>query len=139
MVILASIVEREVIFDADRPGVAGVYWNRVYIPGNDSAGFLDADPTVQYARDSQPGTKTYWAPLNDKGMNIAPNSPWNTYTHQYWPTTAICSPSLADLQAAASPPQHSGIFYFLVKKDGHIVYAKNYQQFLQEQQQYLQP
>src|SRR5205085_8921293 len=85
MVILASLVEREVVFNADRVGVAGVYWNRVYvIPGNDTAGFLDADPTVQYARDNQTGTKTYWTPLNDKGMNIAPNSPWNTYTNKYW-------------------------------------------------------
>lgn len=137
MVILGSIIEREVIFDADRPGVAGVYWNRVYIAGNESAGFLDADPTVQYARDSQPGTKTYWTPLNDKGMNIVPNSPWNTYTNKYWPPTPICSTDLANLQAAANPPHTSGYFYFLSKKDGHIVFAKTYQEFLNDEQQYL--
>lgn len=139
MVILASIVEREVIFDAERPGVAGVYWNRVYLQqGNDTAGFLDADPTVQYARDSQPGTKTYWTPLIDKAMNIVPNSPWNTYTNKYWPPTPICSPDLANLQAAANPLQNTGYFYFLSKKDGHIVFAKTYQEFLQDQQKYLQ-
>ena len=139
MVILASVIEREVVFDADRTGVAGVYWDRVYlIPGNQTAGFLDADPTVQYARDSQPGVNSYWTPLNDKGMNIAPDSPWNTYTHKYWPPTAICSPNLADLQAAANPPQNSGYFYFLGKKDGHIVYAKTYQEFLMDEQLYLQ-
>ena len=138
MVILGSIIEREVLFDADRTGVAGVYWNRVYIPGNPSAGFLDADPTVQYARDSQAGTKKYWTPLNDKAMNIAPNSPWNTYTNKYFPPTPICSTDLVNLQAAASPPHNSGYYFFLSKKDGHIVFAKTYQEFLNDEQQYLQ-
>ncbi len=137
MAILGSLVEREVVFDADRAGVAGVYWDRIYIRGNETAGYLGSDPSVEYARDSQPGTTIFWKDLNDKGVNIAPSSPWNTYTHQYWPPTAICSPSLADLQAAANPPQNTGNLYFLGKKDGHVVYAKNYTQFLQEQQQYL--
>ncbi len=72
MVILASIVEREVIFDKDRPLVASVYWNRIYKPNKETLGLLQADPTVQYARDSQPGTKTYWTPLQDAGGKIAP-------------------------------------------------------------------
>jgi len=137
-VTLASLVEHEVIFNSDRAGVAGVYWNRVYIDGNQTAGFLGADPTVQYARDSQnpPKNGKYWTPLGDFGKNIAPNSPWNTYTHKYWPPTPICSPQLSSLQAAAKPPKNS-YFYFLGKKDGHIVYAKTYAEFQQDQQQYL--
>lgn len=137
MVILASILEREVIFNADLPGVASVYWNRVNVAGNESAGFLDADPTVQYARDAQSGTKVYWAPLNDQAKNIVPDSPWNTYTHKYWPPTPICSPQLADLEAAAAPPR-TPYFYFLSKKDGHIIFAKTYAEFQQDEQQYLQ-
>lgn len=138
LVTLASLVEREVVFDSDRSGVAGVYWNRVYIDGNESAGFLDADPAVQYARDSQnpPQNGKYWASLNDAAKNIAPNSAWNTYTHKYWPPTPICSPQLASLTAAANPPKN-GYFYFLSKKDGHIVYAKTYAEFLMDQQKYL--
>ena len=137
-VILASLVEREVVFDTDRTGVASVYWNRVYIAGNQTAGFLDADPAVQYARDTQdpPKTQKYWGVLNDFGKNIAPNSPWNTYTHKYWTPTPICSPQLSSLQAAANPPK-SDNFYFLGKKDGHVVYAKTYAEFQQDQQKYL--
>src|SRR5258706_6049467 len=52
-VILASLVEREVVFDTDRAGVASVYWNRVYIAGNQTAGFLGSDPSVGYARDNK--------------------------------------------------------------------------------------
>ena len=137
MVILASIVEREAVFDADRPLVASVYWNRIFRPNAETASTLDADPTVQYARDSQPGTTKYWTPLQDAGRNVLPNSPWNTYTHQGFPPTPICSPGLNSLQAAAAPPK-SDYFYFLGKKDGHIIFAKNQAEFNQDVQKYLQ-
>ena len=75
MVILASIVEREVIFEKDRPLVASVYWNRIYRPNAETVGLLDADPTVQYARDSKPGTTTYWQPLQDVGATLLPIAP----------------------------------------------------------------
>ncbi len=138
MVTLASLVEREVVFDSDRAGVAGVYWNRVYIDGNETAGFLGSDPSAEYSRDSQnpPQNGKYWADLSDAGKNIAPNSPWNTYTHKDWPPTPICSPQLSSLLAAANPPK-SDYFYFLGKKDGHIVYAKTYAEFQQDVQKYL--
>lgn len=136
MVILASIVERETRFTQDSPGIASVYWNRLFIQPNETAGLLQADPTVQYARDSQTGTKSYWTPLNDKPGNIVPQSPWNTYTFKGLPPTPICSPSLASLQAAASPPK-TNYFYFLAKNDGHTVFATTYAEFQQDVQKYL--
>ncbi len=137
MVILASLVEREVVFPKDATGVAGVYWNRLFVPGNESAGFLGSDPSVQYARDSQQPPKQYWTDLKDAGRNIAPTSPWNTYVNKGLPPTPICSPGLNSLQAAAAP-QKSDFYYFLGKKDGHIVFAKNQAEFDQDVQKYLQ-
>ena len=136
MVILASIVEREIRFDKDRPLVASVYWNRIYRPNNDTVGLLDADPTVQYARDSQPGTTSYWKPLQDVGRNIAPNSPWNTYINKGFPPTPICNPGLASM-LAASAPANTGYYFFLSKKDGTNVYAKTLAEFEADQKQYL--
>ncbi len=136
MVILASLVEREVVFPQDMPGVASVYWNRVNKPNDETVGFLDSDPSVMYARDSQPGTTVYWKDLSDVGDNIAPNSPWNTYTHKGWPPTPICSPNLASLQAAAAPPATNN-YFFLGKKDGHIVFAATKAEFDQDVQKYL--
>jgi UPF0755 protein len=138
MVILASIVQREIINIKDAPGVAGVYWNRAQnkVP-NDTAGYLGADPTVQYARDTDNPPQQYWLPLQNGGKSIDPNSPWNTYTHQGLPPTPICSAGLAVLQAAASPTK-SNYFYFLSTKSGNIVYASTYAQFQQLEQQYLQ-
>lgn len=135
--ILASLSEREVRFNQDLPGVASVYWNRVYRPNAETVGLLDSDPTVQYARDTNNPPATYWTPLNDVGGNIAPDSPWNTYTHTGWPLTPICSPSLASLLAAANPPQTDN-YYFLAKKDGHNVYEQTFAQFQADEQKYLQ-
>ena len=136
MVILASIVEREVRFNQDRPLVASVFWNRIYKPNNETIGRLQDDPTVEYARDSQPGTTIYWKPLRDVGVNIAPNSPWNTYTHVGLPPTPICSPGLASLKAAAAPTK-TDYYYFLSKKDGTIVYAKTKTEFEMDVKKYL--
>jgi UPF0755 protein len=136
MVILASIVQREALFDNDRPLVASVYWNRIYKPNAETVSLLDADPTVQYARDSAPGTQVYWTPLNDSGRLIAPASRWNTYTHTGFPPTPICSPGLTSLEAAASPAK-TGHYFFLSKPDGHNVYADTNAQFQIEIKQYL--
>jgi UPF0755 protein len=136
VVILASIVEREVRFNQDRPLVASVFWNRIYKPNNETVGRLQDDPTVEYARDSQSGTTIYWKPLQDVGGNIATNSPWNTYTHAGLPPTPICSPGLASLKAAAAPTK-TDYYYFLSKKDGTIVYAKTKTEFEMDVKKYL--
>jgi UPF0755 protein len=137
MVTLASIVQREALFDSDRPLVASVYWNRIFRPNAETAGFLDADPTIQYARDSQPGTTKYWTPLNDSGRNILPNSPYNTYTHQGFPPSPICSPGLASLQAAASPAKTNYYFFLSIPHNGHNVYASTAAEFQADEQKYL--
>src|SRR6266536_2400127 len=80
VVILASLTQREVASYDDAPGVASVYWNRIFKPNDETLGFLDADPTVQYALDSQSSSKQYWQPLSGNGKDTAPHSPWNTYT-----------------------------------------------------------
>src|SRR5438105_5359523 len=91
MVILASIVQREVLNNSDAPGVAGVYWNRAFstVP-NDTAGLLGADPTVQYARDSEKPPKAYWLPLADSGKIFAKNSPWNIIFFKGFPPRPFC-------------------------------------------------
>jgi len=138
MVILASIIQREVLSFDDAPGVASVYWNRTFRPNNETLGFLDADPTVQYALDSQSSPKQYWRPLGGSGKDTAPNSPWNTYTHKGLPPTPICSPSLAAMKAAASPAK-TNYYYFLNRSDnGHAIFAKTLAEFQVDEQKYLQ-
>lgn len=137
MLTLASIVEREAFYPADRPNIASVYWNRAFKPTDETVGLLQADPTVQYARDTLNPPPSYWSPLQDGGNNIAANSQWNTYTHKGLPPTPICSPGLASMKAAAAPPQ-TGYYYFFAYKGGHGAskFAQTQQEFEQLKQQF---
>src|SRR5579863_5296030 len=138
MVILASLVQREINNVQDAGGVASVYWNRTYKPANGTVGLLQSDPSVEYARDSETHPAKYWTPLNDIGDNIAKDSPWNTYLNKGLPPTPICSPGLAALLAAAAPPT-TNYYYFLGKpSDGRIVFASTPEEFQQDVQKYLQ-
>ena len=139
MLTLASIIERETGAKSDRGKVASVYWNRVYKPNAETNGLLQADPTVQYARDTQSPPKPpqmYWSPLQAAGRQVAPNSLWNTYTQAGFPPTPICSPGLASIQAAAMPTPTNN-YYFLAKPDGTSVFEPTYAQFQQDEQKYL--
>lgn len=112
---IASMVEREANNDEDRPIVAAVMINRI------KAGMtLDIDATVQYAI----GTSAKWWPtLNDSARNIAPDSPYNTYTNQGLPPTPISNPGLAVLQAVINAPDTEYVFY-ITDKNGINRYGR---------------
>lgn len=115
LVILASLIEREARHQEDRPLVSSVMHNRL------KAGMpLDIDATVQYAI----GTPAKWWPvLQDAARNIAPGSPYNTYTNPGLPPGPISNPGLAVLKAAGNPADSDYLFY-ITDKDGVNRYAK---------------
>lgn len=133
---LASIVQREA-GQADEPGkIARVYLNRLTPEGMTETGNkLQADPTVQYARDTENHPKTYWQPLTDYGNQIATDSQWNTYMNTGLPPTPICSPGLKILLASANPPQWDYFYFFT---DPHLVthYEQTFNQFKQDMDRY---
>ncbi len=103
--ILASIVEKEAVNDAERAEIAGVYINRL------KKGMrLQADPTVIY------GIKDYDGDIRSKDLKDKSN-PYNTYVHKGLPPTAICNPGFASLMAAAQPAETENLF-FVAKVDG---------------------
>lgn len=114
IVIVASMIEREARFAEDRPLIASVIYNRL------AAGMpLQIDATIQYAIGTQ---NDWWPKLNDTGNNIAPTSPFNTYTHPGLPPTPISNPGAAALQAAMYPAQTTYLFY-ITDPSGHNHYA----------------
>lgn len=126
MVILASIVQREASSAAQMPLIAGIYWNRLFQPTSETAGFLSSDPTVEYAyiTDHLSASLTnYWPDLNSlgTGTSVEPNSPWNTYTNKGLPPTPIASSNSDALKAAASPSQTNCYFFYTKPKDGSLV------------------
>jgi UPF0755 protein len=118
---LASIVERETGNETTdyRPQIASVYWNRLFKALNyETVGFLNADPTSQYGRDTISPPTTYWKPIDD----VHVDSPYNTYDNKGLPPTPICSPGLASLKAAAAPP-NTDYLYFFASTDGNDYFA----------------
>jgi len=124
--VLASIIEREAANETERPLIAGVYKNRLRIGMK-----LDADPTVQYGKDSlafaklsptaQP-TFTFWEPIfraDYQGID----SPYNTYRTNSLPPQPICSPRRSSIVAAQNPASHNN-FYFVHKTDGRLLMAR---------------
>ncbi|MFQ3536083.1 MAG: endolytic transglycosylase MltG [Aggregatilineales bacterium] len=108
-VTLASIVQREAIFDDERPRIAGVYLNRLLnsrrTPPNPNVPLtLDADPTIQYAIGNTRNPETWWPRLTPEDYRSV-QSPYNTYLYQGLPPTPICSPGLASILAAIHPEQ----------------------------------
>ena len=124
MITLASIVEREAVVDAERPIIAGVYYNRL-----ESGWLLNADPTVQYGLGYDEATGEWWRRLYFDQLGITSlieiDHPYNTYRYVGLPPSPICSPSLASIQGVAYPVD-TDYFYFLADcnaTDGSHLFA----------------
>ena len=123
IVILASIVEREVNKDPDRSIVCGIFYNRLAADIS-----LGSDVTILYGLGLTNGQLTD-AQLSDQ------SNPYNTRQHLGLPPGPISNPSLASLTAYVSP-QKTPYYYFFVDKGGTTRYARNSVQFQQEVAQY---
>ena len=110
---LASIVEKECVFDKELPIVAGVYFNRLRMDMP-----LQADPTLVYAtRDFNAQRVTQYH------KNV--ESPYNTYKHAGLPPGPICMPKKKSIEAVLSP-DHNDYLYFCAAPDmsGYSVFSK---------------
>lgn len=121
VVTMASIVEREAPRADERPLVASVYWNRVSGACSSETGgaYLQADPTVQYAA-GRPG-EWWWKPPSVEAYQTV-QSPYNTYLRPGLPPSAIASPGMSAIQAAAAPAETNYCF-FVAAGDGSHVFA----------------
>jgi UPF0755 protein len=106
--IIASLIESEVLLDEERPTVSSVIHNRL---GQGMK--LDIDATVLYAL----GTRD--ASL----FNNEADSPYNTYLVNGLPPTPIAAPGRASLEAAAAPEETEFLFYVLSDLEGHHAFA----------------
>lgn len=112
-VILASLIERETKTSEERPIVAGILLNRIFIGMP-----LQVDASVQYAI----GNPYDWWPILTRD-DLGVNSPFNTYKFTGFPPAPIANPGISSLEAAASPSQ-SDYLYYIHDPSGQIHYAK---------------
>ncbi len=126
---LASIIEREVVMAEERPIVASVYLNRLRL-----GMYLEADPTVQYAKGYDAETGRWWPQLALDELR-AVDSPFNTFTHPGLPPGPICSPGLASIEAVLKPAESTYLF-FHAKGDGSHAFAETFEEHLENQRKY---
>jgi UPF0755 protein len=106
--IIASLIETEVLLDDERPTVSSVVHNRLALGMK-----LDIDATVLYAL----GTRDISQFDNEV------DSPYNTYLVNGLPPTPIAGPGRASLEAAAAPADTEFLFYVLSDLEGHHAFA----------------
>ena len=108
VVILASILERELLTLEDRKRGAGVFLNRL-----DQGMGLQADSTVNYI------TKKKSARASFEDIKI--DSPYNTYKYRGLPSGPISNPGEDSLEAAIYP-ESNPYFYFLTTPEGEAIF-----------------
>lgn len=112
LITFASLVEKEVRYEEDRPIVAQVFWKRLKIGMP-----LQSDTTFQYLRDD---------PKEDLTLaDTTVDSPYNTYQHKGLPPGPIASPGMAAIEAVLSPAD-TDYLYFVADREGHNHYSKTY-------------
>lgn len=125
-VTLASIIQREAMVESEMPMIASVFYNRLKIGMP-----LQSDPTVQYGLGYNTAQGTWWTnPLST--VNLAFDSPYNTYLYPNLPPGPISNPDIAALEAVANPTE-SNYYYFQAKCDGSGMhnFAETYPQHQQ--------
>lgn len=123
VVILASIVEREVANSEDRKKVAGVFLNRL---NNDMP--LESCATIQYILKSDKWVFTY--------EETRTPSPYNTYLNPGLPVGPIGNPSIQSIKAVLFP-EKTNYFYFLSSK-GKTYFSTTLDEHNAKKAQYLQ-
>jgi UPF0755 protein len=111
-VTLASIVEREAKVPAEKPIIAGVFFNRLAIGMS-----LQADPTVLYALERR-GTPVDVLTRADLRLD----SRYNTYRYAGLPPGPIGNPGREALEAVLHPRSHRYL-YFVARADGTHAFA----------------
>jgi UPF0755 protein len=117
VLIIASMIEKEVVAPEERPLVAAVIYNRLRerIP-------LGIDATIRYALDV-PATESL------RVSQLEHPTPYNTREHQGLPPGPIANPGLASMQAAAHPAKVDYL-YFVRKPDKvHHFFTRSKEEF----------
>jgi len=110
IIIMASLLEKEVQTLEDKEKVAGVLLNRLQIGMP-----LQVDATITYI------TKKQTTNISKQDTQI--DSPYNTYKHRGLPLGPICNPGIESIKAAIYP-QLNSYWYYLSTPEGETIFSK---------------
>lgn len=123
ILILASLIEREVQTEEDMRLVSGVLHNRLEINMP-----LQVDATLVYLTGKKTGEITNQDKLID--------SPYNTYAYRGLPPTPITNPGLRAIEAALEPTP-TDYFYYLSAPDGTTIFSRTLEEHNINKARYL--
>lgn len=122
IIIMASILEKEVRTEKDYPIVAGILWKRL-----DSGWPLQADATLLYGKE---------APVLSSA-DLKEDNPYNTRRFKGLPPTPINNPGLIAIKAAIYP-EASKYWFYLTDKEGLVHYAASNDEHNANRAKYLE-
>ena len=127
---VASLIEREIVLDSERPLCASVIYNR--LNGNATGKKLQFCSTILYCLGNPEGkTRVLFKDLET-------DNPYNTYKNPGLPPGPICCPGKACIEAALNPAE-TKYLYFVVNsngKGGHK-FSSNYSDHTAYSEEYL--
>jgi len=111
ILIMASLIEKEVISDEDRAIVAGIFWKRLEINYP-----LQSCATIAYIL----GIDKWRYSIEDTRIK----SPYNTYTNIGLPPTPINNPGLSAIKAAIYPKETDYNFFLTDPETGNTIFSE---------------
>lgn len=120
--IVASLIEKEVILEKDKALVSGIIYKRLQ-----NGWTLGIDAALLYEKDNN---KITYEDLNS-------NSPYNLRKIKGLPPTPICNPSLSSIEAALNPKKSDYWFYLTKPITNEVVYSKTNDEHNLNKRKYL--
>ncbi|OGF27603.1 hypothetical protein A2303_02965 [Candidatus Falkowbacteria bacterium RIFOXYB2_FULL_47_14] len=124
IIILASIVEKEVRGLEDKKIVAGILYKRL-----ESGMKLEVDATINYITGKDNPSSA--------AEDLRIDSPYNTYKYQGLPPGPISNPGLDSILAAIYPEKSPYLFYLNRQDTGETIFGRNYEEHLRNKAKYL--
>jgi len=123
IVIMASLIEKEVRTFKDKKIVSGILWKRM-----ESNMPLQVDATITYIT----GRKS--TEILQEELEI--DSPYNTYKYKGLPFGPICNPGMESILAAIYP-ETSEYWFYLSTPEGETIFSKTLKEHSEAREKYL--
>lgn len=124
ILIMASILEREVRTSEEMQIVSDIFWRRLAI-----GMLLQADSTINFVTGGKRPRATY--------DDLKIDSPYNTYKYRGLPPGPIGNPGLSAITAAIYPKKNDYWFFLTTEDDGHAIFAKTLDEHNRNRMKYL--
>ena len=121
ILIMASIVEREVGDKEERKTVSGIFWNRLEI-----GQALQSDATLSYVLEDKVDSHSL--------EQLKLDSPYNTYLYKGLPAGPVSNPGISAIEAAIYP-EKTNFFYFFTAGE-QTIFSKTFEEHVANRNKY---